>query len=148
MKYFTSEWWATEQDDFEKIFKEYDEYFVSIKSKLPNSLVELYENHTLHDSRVTSIRSDFDKRKVLLDLLGWDIHLNEPVLYNLVFDNVSFFIQDLPKERAAWSELGDLGYWECEWLAKQIEIRMIFASGAEFKMVFDDFSFNYEKVRT
>ncbi len=145
MKYFTSEWWATEQDDFEDLFKKYDDYFASIKSKLPNSLVELYELHTLHDSRVISIHSDFDKQKVILDLLGWDIALNEPVLYNLIFSNVSSFSQQLPKKRDAWKEMGDLGYWECEWLTKEIEIRMLFASGAEFKIVFVDFSFNHEK---
>jgi hypothetical protein len=76
-------------------------------------------------------------------LHGWDKPLEKPVLYTLRFSGVSCFEQILPQQAYVESELGDLGYWECELLEAMVEVRMLFVSYAQFRIVFKGFSFEH-----
>ncbi len=103
--------------------------------------------HTLHDSEVKSIVSDFNDRTVTMILNGWNRGLEYPVRYTLHFSDVSLFYQQLPKQDHIKEELGDLGYWECELMGSAIEIRMLFVSSAEFRIVFTGFGFENERLK-
>ena len=78
-------------------------------------------------------------------LNGWNQSLSYPMRYTLQFSGVSE-----PEQQSSWllkhlSDLGDLGYWELELLPDNaIEMRMIFASALEFKIIFSDFEFQHE----
>jgi hypothetical protein len=143
MKYFTSEWWAGGCEGADILFYKYNEYFNTIKASLPRPLVELEENHTLHDSEVKAITCDFKEKRVEIELLGWDFNNQFSVRYKLVFFGVSQFEQRLPQLDYVEQELGDLGYWEFELLTGKIEMRMLFASDAEFRIVFNGFDFSF-----
>jgi hypothetical protein len=143
MKYFTAEWWANAGDDTAP-FREYAAYLATVRAKLPAALAELESQHTLHDSRVSSISSNFEKRAVEIKLRGWDRALSHRVNYTLKFLGVEEFEQFLPCGPNLEEELGDIGYWECEYLAPSVEIRMLFVSSAEFRIVFNDFEFTQE----
>ena len=77
-------------------------------------------------------------------LRGWDRALSHRVNYTLKFLGVEEFDQLLPRGRNMEQELGDLGYWECEYLEPSVEVRLLFVSSAEFRIVFNDFEFTHE----
>lgn len=143
MKYFTADWWANAGDDTAP-FRTYQAYLATVRTNLPAALLELEAQHTLHDSRVTSISSYFKDRAVEIRLRGWDKCLTHRVNYTLIFLGVDEFDQRLPRGRNMEEELGDLGYWECEYLEPSVEVRFLFVSSAEFRIVFDSFTFTHE----
>jgi len=145
MKYFTSEWWSSGCED-ESIVENYQKYYLSISSKLPNMLRSLEEEHTLHDANVKYIKSDLVNSVVIMSLRGWDISLNHQVIYELIFQGVAEFTQVFPQEGFVESELGDLGYWEYE-VNDNITMKMLFSSGCQFTVVFDDFEFSNTPVK-
>ena len=146
MKYFTPEWWSTGGEQAGIAFERYEAYLASVRAHLPPALVDLEAHHTLHDSEVKHVDCDFQIRSVAMRLNGWDRALQYPVHYCLRFLNVSLFEQVLPQQEYVESELGDLGYWECELLGSEVEVRMLFASDAEFRIRFQDFGFSHEQV--
>lgn len=143
MKFFTSEWWATGCENAQDVFSRYGSHFAAIEEALPPSLVELSSAHTLHDAEVKHLRCDFAGNSLHATLDGWDRDLQVKIRYELRFSGVSLFDQAFPKEEYVESELGDLGYWECSLGTSSIEVEMLFVSGAEFRIVFQDFSFSH-----
>ena len=141
MKYFTTDWWANGGDDL-TAFTQYEAYLASARAHLPPALSLLESQYTLHDSKVSLICNNFERKTVDLQLRGWDRALLHRVNYTLKFLDVKEFVQTLSSESA--EELGDLGYWECEYLAPLVEMRMLFASSAEFRIVFGGFAFTHE----
>lgn len=145
MKYFTEEWWASGCED-ESVFDKYREHYLTIASKLPASMRILEEEHTLHDAKVQSIDSDFAKKEIEIKLKGWDRSYRHLVAYELRFIGVSEmeFKQELPER---FIRHDDLGYWEYELVSDDdIEMRMLFASGAQLTIVFNDFEFSYKAI--
>jgi hypothetical protein len=145
MKYFTREWWAADCPEAESVFRKYNSYLASVRSALPERLVELDSQHTLHDSELKHVRCNFEDRTVEWVLHGWDRELKHKVRYRLAFAGVIEFEQQLPLQEYVEEELGDIGYWECEMQEKDIEVRVLFISGAEFRVVFANFNFSYER---
>jgi len=148
MKFFTPEWWKSAAGEDFSAHEKYAAYLESVKTLLPAGLLELQAKHTLHDSEVKSLVSDFNERTVVMVLHGWDSPLETPVRYALRFSDVSYFEQILPQQEYVESELGDLGYWECELLDAAVEVRMLFASYAEFRIAFKGFSFEHVRRET
>ncbi len=143
MKFFTREWWENAADADFSVFEKYATYLESVKASLPAELLKLEAEHTLHDSEVKSLVSDFNQRTVVMVLHGWDRPLEKPICYTLRFSGVTYFEQILPQQAYVESELGDLGYWECELLEAEVEVRMLFVSYAQFRIVFKAFSFEH-----
>jgi hypothetical protein len=129
------------------LFEKYEAYISSIQSAVPPALMSLHSAHTLHDSKVKRIQSDFLARKLFIELSGWDRKLTYPVLYRLSFGDLLEFEQRFPQQSDLGQELGDLGYWEIEKVNGGIEVRMLFASSAEFRIVFRDFEFTHGRVQ-
>ena len=94
MKYFTSEWWSSGCED-ESVFKEYQEYYSSISEQLPADIRTLDQEHTLHDSNIESIDSDFANNVIIINFKGWDRELNNPAKYKISFIGVTKFTQTL-----------------------------------------------------
>jgi hypothetical protein len=145
MKFFTSEWWGNNCEDA-SVFKRYDKYLESVASSLPKNLLLLHSDHTLHDAEVKKITSSFDTKIVNVELRGWDAPLQNPVYYKLQFSGVREFHQVFPQQEYVESELGDLGYWEIEALKHGTEVRMLFVSNAEFRIVFEGFNFEHAPI--
>lgn len=145
MKYFTTDWWTNGSEDADEVFHQYRNYFASICSRLPPKLVAFQEEHTLHDAEVKSIVSNFNERSMTMVLNGWNQKLDYPVRYTLHFSGVSLFDQQLPQQEYVDAELGDLGYWECDLLDSTTEVRMLFVSSAEFRVIFTGFDFEHVK---
>jgi hypothetical protein len=145
MKFFTQEWWEAGSENAEAVFEQYESYLSRIRERLPPALVELEAKHTLHDAELKIVRSNISEGSVLLVLNGWNRELQYKVQYALKFTGVSLFEQRLPEQEYVESELGDLGYWECELLQPEIEVRMLFVSSAEFRIMFRDFTFEYAR---
>lgn len=146
MKYFTKEWWFGDAPDADLVFEHYRAYISTVRDRLPAQLIDLYENHTLHDAEVKRIAMSATGGTVELELLGWDIELQNQVRYNLAFSGVTSFEQVFPEAEYVEQELGDLGYWECEHLGSETEMRMLFATEATFTVRFSDFSFKASAV--
>ncbi|NML28948.1 hypothetical protein [Zoogloea dura] len=143
MKFFTLEWWQSGCEAAPEVFARYDAHLSAIQPQLPPALVEFQSAFTLHDSEVKRVFCDFDRKLLVLELDGWDMNLTHPIYYTLTFSGVSVFEQQFPKEREFEAELGDLGYWEFDISAKGTEVRMLFVSSAEFRVVFTDFAFHH-----
>lgn len=142
MKYFTREWWAKGEEDWEP-FDRYEAYLASVRAQLPVALLTLWKEHTLHDVELKRVENRFAQRSVVIALDGWDRELQNPISYSLRFQRVTEFDQVLPPCQYVEKELGDIGYWECEFLNPGVEVRLLFVSGAEFRVVFEEFSFEH-----
>jgi hypothetical protein len=142
MKFFTKEWWASGSEGADEIFARYERNLESISKGLPKALLELHKEHTLHDAEVKQVECDFIARSVSIRLHGWDAELKHKVRYVLKFENVSQFEQTLPQEEYVEEELGDLGYWECSLVGPDVQVEMLFVSGAEFRILFQGFRFS------
>ena len=114
-----------------------------MRSQLPAPLLELHEKYTLHDAEVKLIESRFESAQLKIVLDGWDQELENPLEYSLAFTRLVEFVQVVPS-RPEIGE-GDVGYWECEALNAGIEVRMLFLSGTEFRILFEGFTF--EQIR-
>ena len=136
MQYFTPEWWGKGDEDWEP-FRRFEAYLASVRPRLPLALLELWEQHTLHDAEVKRIESRFAQRTLVMIFDGWDRALQKPVHYTLIFGGVTEFDQVLPSDPNFEEELGDLGYWEIQSLNPGVEVRMLFVSGAEFRVNFE-----------
>ncbi len=146
MKYFTTEWCENGCEEAQPLFDKYKAYISSIQSALPPALVSLHSAYTLHDSEVKRIHSNFPEGTLFLELCGMDLEFYDPVRYKLEFRDVSEFEQQFPRQECVKKELGALGYWEIEKVNGGIEVRMLFVSTAEFRIVFRDFEFTHEKI--
>ena len=146
MKFFTIEWWSSGCED-DSVFDKYQEYLSSVSTKLPKQLLLIQQEFTLHDANVKEIRSDYVNRIVTIILRGWDREFKEKIKYTLRFLGVEQFNQILPQDEYVESELGDLGYWEYEVLDMAVQMRMLFASGAEFEINFNEFEFTHDAVK-
>ena len=140
MKYFTQNWWASGCAD-EAVFTAYQNYYCSISSTLPPALRSLLDEHTLHDSNVMEIDSDFLSKTVTIQLNGWDTKFEKRLTYRLSFRGVTRLVQTLPRLECDSYGADDLGYYEVEVVEKLIEFRALFASDAELKILFTDFAF-------
>jgi hypothetical protein len=140
MKFFTSKWWESGCADT-SVIEKYQAHYNSIENNLPYNIREFETEHTIHDANVKGIESDFEKRNVQISLLGWDNEAENRILFDLTFYGVSSFLQLLPFENRFEIEFGDLGYWEYDVVKDGIEMRMLFVSRAEFKIVFREFEF-------
>jgi hypothetical protein len=143
VKYFTKDWWFSDSEDAEAVFAAYDSYLSTIGEHLPASLLEFKELHTLHDAKVISC--NFASNDLTIEFSGWDITLNYPVRYILCFSGVSQFDQTLVPQ-GSQLEIGDLAYWEIELVSSSIQVTMLFVSTAEFKILFNGFSFSHESL--
>ncbi len=143
MRYFTPEWWSSGCADTSRI-NAYRDHFESIIGALPPSILEFEERHTLHDSRLEAVVANYVDRSLTLRLSGWNRAFSQQVRYNLLFLDVASFEQNLPSGRDVESELGDLGYWEYAIEAQGIELRTLFASGAQFRVVFANARFTLQ----
>ncbi|MBU2863335.1 hypothetical protein KO489_05725 [Reinekea forsetii] len=146
MKYFTSDWWASGCTD-ESVFERYSEYFQSISKLLPAGILELQNSHTLHDANVKNIECDFIENTVSIRFLGWDTNFENQLIYDLIFSSVTDFKQCLPQEEEVDVELGDLGYYEYEVIGEVIQMRMLFATKAEFVLNFKGFEFSVQESK-
>ena len=140
MKYFTSEWWLKGCED-DTVSDRYQKYYSSISAQLPVDILTLDKKHTLHDSNIESIETDLTKNEITITLIGWDQEFNNQIKYELSFSQVEKFNQTLPVEENGY---GDLGYWEYEIVEDSVEMRMLFATSAEIRIVFNGFKFNYQ----
>lgn len=144
MKFFTPAWRMRAQDGNDwSAFEQYAAYLNSVRDPLPPRLLALHDEHTRHDAKVQSVTIDADAKTVRLVLLGWDAGLKHPIRYTLAFSGVSTFEQALIAQGA--TELGDIAYWECEWLgaevSAEVEVRILFSSDARFRLRFQGFDF-------
>jgi hypothetical protein len=142
MKYFTSEWWASDDEAFQNaVIEQYHKYFESVRHQVPAEYLDLSTNYTLHDSEVKKITVHPLEGSVHIKLHGFDANLENRLIYNLVFSGVRRFDQTFPQADYVEQELGDLGYWEIEVISHGFELRMLFVTGAEFQIVFERLSF-------
>ncbi len=142
MKFFTTEWWQNSCENAEEVFDSYKEHLSKISSHIPDSLHNFMENHTLHDARVHRIETM--PSETIIYFMGWNNNFENEVLYKLKFSGVTKFIQQLPTGDYIESELGDLGYWECDFVENHLQINMLFATEAEFQINFKEFNFTHE----
>jgi hypothetical protein len=143
MKFFTRDWRERHDPDDWEPFRRYDSYLAAVRSKLPAALLELHEQYTLHDAIIQRIESKFESRHLGIVLDGWDEHLKNPIRYSLAFSGVVSFDEVFPSKPGGRSGLGDVNYWECEALSAGVEVRMLLDSGAEFRIVFEGFTFEH-----
>jgi Protein of unknown function (DUF4085) len=148
MKYFTHEWWSSDAPQEEKVevFERYRRYLASVAEKLPQELVRFESECTLHDAQVKKIFCSFHEKEVIIELLGWNRGFEHQIYYSLKLMGVIEFNQIMPQKEDVESELGDLGYWEIERVNSGIEVHMLFASGAEFTVIFKEFGFSANEI--
>ena len=142
MKYFTPEWWM-KADGSTQVAETYWAYLSTVREQLPTALLEFVDDHTLHDSTILRIDENPEKRSLLILFDGWNQRFDQKIQYTLKFSGVSHFDQSQLRNEDARSQLGDVGYIELEPIAPHVEMRILFASFIEVKIVFETFGFEY-----
>jgi hypothetical protein len=152
MKYFTLAWWQGNQDlqppfeDKMRPLNDYKQFYASVKDQLPPLFAEFQETHSLHDATFLGLNVDVEKQEARLALLlsirdtkrweekeGW-----------LFYTGLHHFgsSQDAQHSLGGPSGHGDLGYDEAEVIgAGLFEHRMLFSSGVEFTVRFENFRY-------
>jgi len=146
MKYFTLDWWngVQEFENAKDPHSAYEKYFESVKADLPVSFRQLHAGSLLHDGDLVmlkycgvdglldmKINNDDGKgnlREVLLNYCGVTL-----------FESCSIQEKGLPGPLG----YGDFGFDEVEILENCFEHRMIFSSGIEINIRFDDMKLSY-----
>jgi len=147
MKYFTFEWWLSGGDNGVASSKYFD-YIESINNDIYPKLLDFIKNHSLHDSNLETIESDFSVGKTVIVLNGWDPDFQTKRQYKLELNDVTCFSfvgkisGDLLEDSSGF---GDFGYYEYELLEDaNSEIRMLFSSGVEITIRFCQFDFSFQ----
>jgi hypothetical protein len=142
MKYFTPEWWM-KADGSTQVAETYRAYLSTVREQLPAALLEFADDHTLHDSTILRVDENSEKRTLLILFDGWNQRFDQRIQYTLKFSGVSHFDQSQLINEDARSQLGDVGYIELEPNAPHVEMRILFTSFIEVKIVFETFGFEY-----
>jgi hypothetical protein len=150
MKYFTREWcWGDLDDDqAEKVSKNYDRYLDSIRSSLPFALKLLGNNINLHDGIVKKVKVFGVKKSLGLSGIFGDLEIG---YFNLSVEYRNIHDLDLD-----WIT-GVFQRKKVEIIRDEIEVvksgdvprffhRLIFSNKSEFQICFGDCSFQIESA--
>jgi len=143
MKYLTFGWWSGECVD-ENAVKNYWNYFDSIKSSFPESIIKFTENISLHDSNLLELNHKVceDKLQLLLNIFtNDDIRKKIVVNYNDLLDLK--LSSDPEKGLGGPYGFGDLGYDEFDVEKDYFIHRLLFSSGIEIIINFKKFEYLY-----
>lgn len=134
---------TTESEQRQKLAQQ---HFESIRSRLPQPLVDLYEDYGLHDGALSHF-STFQPGQVQLGVQAWNNwNGDHRVDYVLIFSGVSSFelkdAQGGSPGSAPWG-FGDLGYFEVDILDSGLyRMDFLFWSGIELGISFSDIEVN------
>lgn len=153
MKYFTIQWWSGEIDDQEAAFAEYASYLANSKERLPSDLQRLLDEISLHDSRLRRLVMKPEDQSIRIELDGCGYDEGQPPYAALKivmeYGGVSCFesLADPDQGLGGPHGYGDLGYDEIEILdSTRFQHRMLFSSGIEFSVTFQNFKLYHEKI--
>jgi len=148
MRFFTHAWWsAPDAQGKDAAFKDYERHWKTVRHFLPDAAPEFEAAHTLHDARLRSAVHDTHAGTLVLELDGWDAAFASRVAIVLRFSGVRLFSQRLPDGGATIDPADDVGYWEWDWTGDALELRMLFASAAELRVVATRFDFSVERAQ-
>lgn len=137
MKYFTKEWWAAGGED-QGCVSAYRAYLASIIDKLPADVARLAEGHLLHDASLSNVSVSLMEAQLRMSFVGWDEGFENRTQIEICFHSVKEFnVGFSAGQEGGEYGIGDLGYHELELVEDNlIEIRMLFSSSAEMRVVF------------
>ncbi len=150
MKYFTLEWWnGVQSGDLGDPLETYEEYYSSVKDKLPDAFIKLHDEIYLHDGSLKKLDISFPEKNMNIEIDTDDgkgnlreISLKYRGLTS--FNSTADPDNGLPGPRG----YGDLGYDEIELLSNGLlEHRILFSSGIVFTIEFKNIELNYEDHR-
>ena len=152
MKYFTPDWWALNVKNTDAAVSDYWRYVDTIRPRLTPSLRTLLDEVSLHDSKVRRFHVDVSNRTVLMILHGftdpWSPDGQTERRFELRYEGA---ISVESANEGGWVsehlDDSDLGYCEIELLPNGYwEHRMLFASGVELAIRFQELSLKYEPL--
>jgi hypothetical protein len=147
MKYFTLEWWANHCDI--NVFDTYDTYINQNRTRILADLLQIYDEVSLHDARLRSMIVLPEVKTTSIELDGCRLLENGNYASReiwLSYSKVDYFkiTADPNRGLAGPHGFGDLGYDEIEVIKDGLfEHRMIFSSGIEIQIRFEEFILKY-----
>jgi hypothetical protein len=149
MKFMTIDKWSGTNGDALEALKEYQRYLDSVFATLPLELQRFTSKVSLHDARMRHLRLAAGLLKLKLDGSGYQEETRS--YFDRRFDLTYGGVDSLTSTADPDTGLpgphgyGDLGYDEIEVLANgRYEHRMLFSTGIELHVQFNEFSFTYE----
>ena len=141
--------WSGTNGDALEALKEYQRYLDSVFATLPLELQRFTSKVSLHDARMRHLRLAAGLLKLKLDGSGYQEETRS--YFDRRFDLTYGGVDSLTSTADPDTGLpgphgyGDLGYDEIEVLANgHYEHRMLFSTGIELHVQFNEFSFTYE----
>ncbi len=148
MRFFTHAWWfAPDAQGKDAAFKDYERHWKTVRHFLPDAAPEFEAAHSLHDANLRGVQHDTHAGTLVLELEGWDATFSARVAIALRFSGVRLFSQRVPEGATAIAADDDLGYWEWDWTGDALELRMLFASAAELRVVATRFDYSVERAQ-
>jgi len=145
MKYFTIDNWMHDEGPLSGTTKQYENYFLSIKKKLPKKLQEFYEKYNFFDGTIVNLSMDLLRKEGKLKMFIYDNQEVDEHEAHLFFKNLHLcvFKTNLQKHvNGPLDGFGDIGYDEIELLNdSRWELRLLFSTGIELEVQFEDFDF-------
>lgn len=149
MKFMTIDKWSGTNGDALEALKEYQRYLDSVFATLPLELQRFTSKVSLHDARMRHLRLAAGLLKLKLDGSGYQEETRS--YFDRRFDLTYGGVDSLTSTADPDTGLpgphgyGDLGYDEIEVLANgRYGHRMLFSTGIELHVQFNEFSFTYE----
>jgi hypothetical protein len=144
MKYFTFDWWSGLNED-ETAASRYWAYLDSVRGLLPPAIQRFHEGCTLHDSEVIELRVEPMEARAVLSLAGSSLD-GGPCNYRLEYLGLASFVTRNAKGDGPLG--GPIGFDEFEVLPEgHTEHRLLFSSGIEVELRFQDFRFTCQQPR-
>ena len=148
MKYFTLDLWISNQSLDEDhnvvpVAEEYARHLDAIRGRLPPELVRMLETLTLHDSRLRELSVNLGQRHVAITFNAADNTGEKAVDVRLHYGGVDQVTSTADPLRglAGPHGYGDLGYDELDVADNKLEHRLLFSTGIELTIRFEEFRF-------
>jgi len=144
MRFFTPEWLAGDLDDedFERAGALYEQRLSEIRVSLPTSVRQFVSDVSLHDGLVRRAEADTDRFRLVVRV--GDLQRGYSDL-DVRYSNVQF-LRGIPSTEDALNSHEEIVCDEFDVAENSIEHRLLFASGEEFLVRFQDLDFHVTPV--
>jgi hypothetical protein len=123
--------------DSDAAFADYARHWKTVRHFLPDSVTAFERAHTLDRARLRRSLPGHHDGTLALDFDGWDATFSQRAAIALRFAGVATYGPHAPAIAAD----DEVGYWEWDWTGEALELRVLFESSAQLRVVATRFEF-------
>jgi len=134
MKFFTH----VSMADSDAAFADYARHWKTVRHFLPDAVTAFERAHTLDRAHLRRALPGSHDGTLALEFDGWDATFSQRAALVLRFAGVAVYA---PQATAIAAD-DEVGYWEWDWTGEALELRVLFASAAQLRVVATRFEYD------